>query len=159
VRFKNAFFWDVTPCGSCKNTRFGGTWWLHHQGDKNRWTNKNVNLTSNRPIFLGNVLRLLVTANAPLHSSETSVLTRAIRRQIPQDGILHSHRRENLKYYTVRLLYKCECVKGSHHLGDECVLNDIIINWMGMYGHGSISREWGLIAGSWKKRNRISRVM
>jgi hypothetical protein len=22
---KNAFFWDVTPCGSCKNRRFGGT--------------------------------------------------------------------------------------------------------------------------------------
>jgi hypothetical protein len=22
---KNAVFWDVTPCGSCKNRRFGGT--------------------------------------------------------------------------------------------------------------------------------------
>jgi hypothetical protein len=22
---KNGFFWDVTPCGSCKNRRFGGT--------------------------------------------------------------------------------------------------------------------------------------
>jgi hypothetical protein len=22
---KNAIFWDVTPCGSCKNRRFGGT--------------------------------------------------------------------------------------------------------------------------------------
>jgi hypothetical protein len=22
---KNGFFWDVTPCGSCKNRRFAGT--------------------------------------------------------------------------------------------------------------------------------------
>jgi hypothetical protein len=31
---KNAVFWDVTPCGSCKNKRFGGTYRLHHHGEK-----------------------------------------------------------------------------------------------------------------------------
>jgi hypothetical protein len=32
-------------------------------------------------------------------SSETSVLTRAKPRNIPEDDILHSHRRENFKSY------------------------------------------------------------
>jgi hypothetical protein len=36
VTMKNGVFWDVTPCGSCKNRRFGGTYRLLHQGDKNR---------------------------------------------------------------------------------------------------------------------------
>jgi hypothetical protein len=34
-------------------------------------------------------------------SSETSVLTRATRHNNPEDTILHSHRRENLKSYIV----------------------------------------------------------
>jgi hypothetical protein len=60
------------------------------------------------------VRRLLVTANvvpSPLIlvtlmmevilSSETSVLTRAALRDFPEDGILHSHRRGNLKFVSV----------------------------------------------------------
>jgi hypothetical protein len=35
-----------------------------------------------------------------LSSYETSVITKATQRNISEDGILHSHRRENLKSYT-----------------------------------------------------------
>jgi hypothetical protein len=33
---KNAVFWDVSPCSSCGNRRFGGTYWLHLQGENNQ---------------------------------------------------------------------------------------------------------------------------
>jgi hypothetical protein len=41
VTTKNAVFWDVTPCDSCKNRCLGGTYHIHHQGDKNRLDRNN----------------------------------------------------------------------------------------------------------------------
>jgi hypothetical protein len=34
MTMKNAVFWDVAPCGSCKKRPFGGTCRLHLQGKK-----------------------------------------------------------------------------------------------------------------------------
>jgi hypothetical protein len=61
-------------------------------------------------IFLRSVGRLPVTPNLvatspnlvtlmmeALSSLQTSVVTRETARNIPEDGIIHSHRRENLK--------------------------------------------------------------
>jgi hypothetical protein len=47
---------------------------------------------------------LAATSNRRTLRRNTSVLTRATRHNIPEDTILHSHRRGNLKSYTVALL-------------------------------------------------------
>jgi hypothetical protein len=65
-------------------------------------------------VRIGRLRRSLVAANVvptsqvlvtlmmeELPSPETSVLTRATMRKIPEDGIPHCHRRENLKSYNL----------------------------------------------------------
>jgi hypothetical protein len=48
VTMKNAVFWDVMPCGSCRNRRFGGTYRLHLPGEKNHLTKTTLAVASDR---------------------------------------------------------------------------------------------------------------
>jgi hypothetical protein len=100
----------VTPCGSCKNRRFGGTYRLHHQGERNHRASNNVsnncqlNYTVKKYIVPHSLILFILMMEA-ICLSETSVLTRATWRNIPEDGILHSLRRENLQCYVTLQLH------------------------------------------------------
>jgi hypothetical protein len=76
-------------------------------------------LRSNTMYYFFAVLRLLVIAKVvpmspilvtlmrkTIRSSEMSVLTRATRRHIPKDGILHGHRRANLNSHNHDRVHK-----------------------------------------------------
>jgi hypothetical protein len=52
-------------------------------------------------------------------SSETSVLTRATRRNNPEDTILHSHHRENLKSYKAMSIQLLEHLNNNNILVEE----------------------------------------
>jgi hypothetical protein len=76
--------------------------------------------TSNRRTLRRNTIFLRSVRRLP-GSSETSVLTRATRRNKPEDTILHSHRRENLKSYnpsTVKIYFPWRWKKNWSRFAD-----------------------------------------
>jgi hypothetical protein len=81
---KSAVFWDVTPCGSRKNQRFGGMYRLQLL--------VTAYIVPTSLIFSTLMIGVLCT-------SEMSVRTRVTEHNIPESAIQHSHRRENLKSY------------------------------------------------------------
>jgi hypothetical protein len=90
VTMKNSVFWDVAPCTSCVNRRFGGTYRLHLQDKKIRERGKQGEQVSAAGSSLADFSSLKMEA---ILSSETSV-------HIPENGILH--KRELLAKLTPR---------------------------------------------------------
>jgi hypothetical protein len=92
---KNAIFWDVAPCISCVNRRFGGRYRLRVQARKirdpgtsvSKWlqTRRNLQPPPHAGSFVVDFSTLKMEA---IHSSETSVHTRYTWRHIPEHGIL-----------------------------------------------------------------------
>jgi hypothetical protein len=98
---KNTVFSDLMSCGSSKTRRFGGTYYIRHQGEKNRRARNNVCsnwgwLLTEIAVVLNTLILVTLTMVALVYS-ETSALTKATRRNIPEDGILHSICSEDFK--------------------------------------------------------------
>jgi hypothetical protein len=113
VTMKNAVFWDVAPCTSCVNRRFGRMYRLHLQPP------------AHAGFSLGDFSTLKMEA---LRFSETSVYSRSTRRHIPEDGILQDteaiHFKQALfKNMVVLVLTRCNSVDGCHLIERTHCLN------------------------------------
>jgi hypothetical protein len=98
LKLKNAVIWDVAPFTYYLNRRFGRTYRLRLQGKKIRERGTSVD----RWLQLADSSTLKTEA---IRSSETSVQIISTRRHTPDNGILHNHRRENLKSYGVKFIH------------------------------------------------------
>jgi hypothetical protein len=127
---KNAVFGDVARCRSCVNRRFGVTYCLHLQSRKIRERGNQLEQVA-EPIQAGSSLTDLFTLKMEaLRSSETSDHTRSTRRHIPEDGILHSHRCENLKYYNDNVSFRVMLYLGvSMSIQDLLTVKHLVLHY------------------------------
>jgi hypothetical protein len=79
----------------CRLLRFRAVWVLLEPTCQQRPVNQSSSYYNVVPSY--QILSTLKTEET--YSSETSVIARATKLHIPEDGILHSHRHENIKSY------------------------------------------------------------
>jgi hypothetical protein len=96
---KSTILWDITPCSSLVNRRFGKNISPPSSGSRISQARNNLCL----PCAFTQVCCLAYSSALKMEaisSSETSVDTqRTTRRYIPEDCTLHNHRCENLESY------------------------------------------------------------
>jgi hypothetical protein len=147
---KNAVFWDVAPCTSCVNRRFGGTYRLRLQGRKSaseitsvcRWQQTEPTWLR-PPAHAGfSLADFSILKMEALRSSETSIHTRSTRRHIPENGILHESKALLLRQPVQFVNLNMEAVDNylpahtaSYHRGRfRTVLCDSVIQWFCLVG-------------------------
>jgi hypothetical protein len=118
---QNSPLWDVAQCSSCVNRCFGRTYRLHLQGRKIHERGSSVSRWLQTSLARG-FFNLKMEA---ICSSETSVHTITTRRHIPENDILHIHRRENLKSYKYTQVY----FRNSNILG-TILIQDCIVQYL-----------------------------
>jgi hypothetical protein len=93
-------------CRSCVNRHFGGTYCLHLQSRTIREQATSVSRWPQTRAHAGSSFAACSTLKMEaIRSLEMSVHTRYTQCHIPEDGILHSHRCENLKSYIICLRF------------------------------------------------------